>query len=77
MGGSAPGKTRTCNILLRRQVLYPLSYGGRLRNDGACRESLISEPAAGGLPADVCPFHGPRGEEEGVERYGAWEAAAG
>lgn len=23
----APGRTRTCNLLLRRQTLYPLSYG--------------------------------------------------
>ena len=25
--GSAPGRTRTCNLLIRSQVLYPLSYG--------------------------------------------------
>ena len=24
---SAPGRTRTCNLLIRSQVLYPLSYG--------------------------------------------------
>ena len=23
----APGRTRTCNLLIRSQVLYPLSYG--------------------------------------------------
>jgi hypothetical protein len=26
----APGGTRTHNILIRSQALYPLSYGGRL-----------------------------------------------
>jgi hypothetical protein len=25
---SAPGTARTCDPLLRRQMLYPLSYGG-------------------------------------------------
>ncbi len=25
----APDRSRTCGTLLRRQVLYPLSYGGR------------------------------------------------
>ncbi|SBS71260.1 hypothetical protein MHPYR_640028 [uncultured Mycobacterium sp.] len=25
---SAPGRIRTCGLLLRRQTLYPLSYGG-------------------------------------------------
>jgi hypothetical protein len=29
---SAPGRIRTCNLLIRSQVLYPLSYG-RLRAD--------------------------------------------
>lgn len=30
MGGrSAPGRTRTCGQVLRRHLLYPLSYGGR------------------------------------------------
>jgi hypothetical protein len=24
----APGRNRTCGLLLRRQTLYPLSYGG-------------------------------------------------
>src|SRR5438093_7140234 len=27
-GAGAPGRTRTCNPLLRRQPLCPLSYGG-------------------------------------------------
>lgn len=27
---SAPGRTRTCGQALRRRLLYPLSYGGRL-----------------------------------------------
>ena len=25
---STPSRTRTCNLMLRRQMLYPLSYGG-------------------------------------------------
>ena len=25
--GGTPGRTRTCDLLLRRQALYPLSYG--------------------------------------------------
>ena len=25
----APGRNRTCDLLLRRQTLYPLSYGGQ------------------------------------------------
>lgn len=27
---SAPGRTRTCGQVLRRHLLYPLSYGGRV-----------------------------------------------
>jgi hypothetical protein len=26
-GGGAPGTIRTCNLLIRSQMLYPLSYG--------------------------------------------------
>ena len=26
----APGRTRTCGQVLRRHLLYPLSYGGRV-----------------------------------------------
>jgi hypothetical protein len=44
---SAPGRIRTCGLLLRRQTLYPLSYGGaqthiapsgldRLAHQGGC-----------------------------------------
>ena len=42
-GGGAPGTIRTCNLLIRSQMLYPLSYG-RL----AGRES--NGRAAGPLP---------------------------
>jgi hypothetical protein len=31
---SAPGRIRTCGLLLRRQALYPLSYGRECRRDG-------------------------------------------
>ena len=40
---SDPGKTRTCDPLLRRQMLYPLSYGA---------DFILKEPLpdhAGGL----------------------------
>src|SRR5215218_7196235 len=58
----APGRTRTCNLLFRRQQLYPLSYRGRwtrgLRLDHTeGRSHLPDEPADGraGLdPADDC-----------------------
>jgi hypothetical protein len=30
MLGSTPDRTRTCDPLLRRQLLYPLSYWGRV-----------------------------------------------
>jgi hypothetical protein len=30
---NAPGTARTCDPLLRRQMLYPLSYGSSLFND--------------------------------------------
>ena len=29
----APGRDRTCGPLLRRQLLYPLSYGGMPKNE--------------------------------------------
>lgn len=29
-GDGAPGRTRTCGQVLRRHLLYPLSYGGRV-----------------------------------------------
>ena len=31
----APGRTRTCDPLLRRQMLYPLSYGSRVFDSAA------------------------------------------
>jgi hypothetical protein len=31
LGFRTPGRTRTCNALLRRQQLYPLSYRGLIR----------------------------------------------
>jgi hypothetical protein len=43
MGKSgAPGETRTPNLLIRSQMLYPLSYG-RAGSEAA-------EPIPGGLP---------------------------
>jgi hypothetical protein len=34
VGFGAPGRTRTCSLLIRSQTLYPLSYG-RLRLDNS------------------------------------------
>ena len=34
---SAPGGTRTPNLLIRSQKLYPLSYGRQLRKDTGLR----------------------------------------
>jgi hypothetical protein len=45
---SAPSKIRTCDLLLRRQSLYPLSYRGRDRLQAArirARPSLTVLPA--------------------------------
>src|ERR1700756_4839944 len=51
----APGRIRTCGLLLRRQTLYPLSYGGahaplgpdRLthRGDRSATETGSTEPS--------------------------------
>src|SRR3954447_24376111 len=40
---SAPDRIRTCDLLLRRQALYPLSYGRR----GPPRRPATIVPAAG------------------------------
>ena len=37
---SAPGRIRTCGLLLRRQTLYPLSYGGARGTDCAVGRGL-------------------------------------
>jgi hypothetical protein len=48
----APGRIRTCGLLLRRQTLYPLSYGGaqthiapagpdRLAHQGGCSANAM------------------------------------
>lgn len=39
---SAPGRIRTCNLLIRSQVLYPLSYGRNLNR----RQSLAGTAGA-------------------------------
>ena len=38
----APGKIRTFNLLIRSQVLYPLSYGRRSQSNG--HESSVRRP---------------------------------
>ncbi|CCB74512.1 protein of unknown function [Streptantibioticus cattleyicolor NRRL 8057 = DSM 46488] len=37
----APGRTRTCGQVLRRHLLYPLSYGGRAGAAGALRTRCL------------------------------------
>lgn len=62
--GGAPGRSRTCDPLLRRQLLYPLSYrgarrenngkagmGSRASNTGSARGPLTPFPIA----ARHCP----------------------
>ena len=46
-GGGAPGTIRTCNLLIRSQMLYPLSYGRMfspaqvIRTPGGTRGSYL------------------------------------
>ncbi len=56
----APSRNRTCDQLLRRQLLYPLSYG---RNWSGRRDSNPRHPAwkASALPTELLPHsHHPR-----------------
>jgi hypothetical protein len=48
-GESAPGEIRTPNLLIRSQMLYPLSYG-RMRPGGSAAWSLAGA-AFGCIPA--------------------------
>jgi hypothetical protein len=51
-GGGAPGRTRTCGQVLRRHLLYPLSYGGRkvtvgrVKDRGPAALSRLPHPRA-------------------------------
>ena len=58
-GMCAPGRTRTCNLLIRSQVLYPLSYG---RNYGPTRASVEVYPV---WPGDLYAAEAP-GFEPGM-----------
>ena len=60
----APGRIRTCGLLLRRQTLYPLSYGGAPANIGvpfragaslSHRPNPIQTGARAPLPALITP----------------------
>ncbi len=50
----APDRIRTCNLLIRSQVLYPLSYGRSFScagpGAGCCAEAPGFEPGMGGDP---------------------------
>jgi len=54
-GKSAPGRTRTCDQVLRRHLLYPLSYGrlGTARQ-GATHGPALADAAVG--PQRTDPF---------------------
>jgi hypothetical protein len=54
----APGRNRTCDPLLRRQVLFPLSYEGDARRPGDFSR-LDRDLARSRLSGRVAP-HGPR-----------------
>ena len=45
-GGGAPGRTRTCDLEIRRLLLYPLSYGGMSPTVGAGDARSVEEQAA-------------------------------
>ena len=44
---SAPGRTRTCNLLIRSQVLYPLSYGRKLASVYRVLPGHLTTPTTG------------------------------
>ncbi len=46
---SAPGRTRTCDPLLRRQPLYPLSYRGSRMCELRFKTILVGAPHFAGL----------------------------
>lgn len=48
-GGGAPGTIRTCNLLIRSQMLYPLSYG-RLAGHESNRRPRPLTPEASRSP---------------------------
>src|SRR5690606_40311339 len=52
--GGAPGTNRTCDPLLRREMLYPLSYGG------VAQIVATSDDSSGGAPARPASRSGPR-----------------
>jgi hypothetical protein len=64
-----PGRTRTCDLPLRRRLLYPLSYGGSLASlsgdDGElfARNSYIKALRAKGRRTSVVAAHFNRGGE--------------
>nr|pir arginine-tRNA ligase (EC 6.1.1.19) - Mycobacterium leprae [Mycobacterium leprae]AAA63099.1 argS [Mycobacterium leprae] len=49
----APGRIRTCDLLLRRQMLYPLSYGGV---QITCCTSGLQQISASGWLGDIIQF---------------------
>jgi hypothetical protein len=57
---SAPAETRTRNLLIRSQALYPLSYGG-LQLDYTGRVGAVNAPACPPLPLGNANRHWARG----------------
>src|SRR6266511_2763849 len=50
-GSGAPGRTRTCNLLFRRQLLCPLSYRGDGRRIPAAQVARTNSPR----DCQLCP----------------------
>ena len=53
----APSRTRTCGLLLRRQLLYPLSYRGRTLGGPAARVKVNGSHRASPKAAARTPRH--------------------
>src|SRR4029453_15940578 len=84
MDGCAAGRTRTCNLLFRRQLLCPLSYRGvvgrRIPEPGQARDCQERPSTAAPLTTVVGPVGRPAGEVDGGQGAGGGgvdEAAGG
>lgn len=53
----APGRTRTCDLLLRRQTLYPLSYRRALIEIYIVSRSTVKRPFSPQGPMDSSILH--------------------
>ena len=48
-----PSRIRTCDPLLRRQMLYPLSYGRTLYGINNLESFMVAAASGGGVVTDV------------------------